>query len=401
MSLKNKIIGAVLASALVAPPAFAVEGSDGMHYTSASEGFYASIRAAFNSAPDVETDNTNTNASIGNSGSRFGIQGTGEMSHGLEGFYRYEAAVGIDNGSGITTRLGHVGVRGGFGSLAVGTMWSNEYNWVYGATDLPNSGGGNFVTYGGGVSDTSGFAGYRGRASTSAQYISPDFNGLQVGLRFDFDGGADETPASNSAEAIANALNDEDSGANPAEAGDWVQSGPDAELDQWALSAKYDFSGFTLAGTYVNTPDWKTTAAVGAPGAGTPYTAAHVSDIKTDDLAAWAIRGGYGQDNWGVNAWYGETGVKDFEDANDDNTVFSISGDVTVGKTTVVVLHESMGWNSRDNMGYTSGDDTYTIFDIQYQLNSKAKTWLSYVSRDLDSNDKADDYVVIGLRHDF
>ena len=48
MNLKNKMLTLVVASALVMPSALAIEDSDGMHYTSASEGFYASLRAQAN-----------------------------------------------------------------------------------------------------------------------------------------------------------------------------------------------------------------------------------------------------------------------------------------------------------------------------------------------------------------
>ena len=117
MNLKNKTLALVVASALVMPSALAVEGSDGMHYTSAGEGFYASIRLRFNSG-----GSDGDNASIGDQSSRLGVQGTSEMSHGLEGFYRYETAFDVNNGSqGFgNTRLAYVGLRGGFGSVRVG-----------------------------------------------------------------------------------------------------------------------------------------------------------------------------------------------------------------------------------------------------------------------------------------
>ena len=385
MSLKNKIIGAVLASALVAPPAFAVEGSDGMHYTSASEGFYASIRAQFHSG-GTEGDNSK----VQNSGSRFGIQGTGEMSHGLEGFYRYEAAIGIDDGSGISTRMGHVGVRGGFGSLTAGTMWDHGYNWVYGATDLPNAGGGNFV--------------YTARTSNSLLYTSPNFNGLQVAARFEMDGGNDKvhdswvcdtdttmpgvqggTPATEFTPATGEVgLPDgttETLGATHQCGADeglvsQTVAGDDADLDVWSLTGKYEFNGFTLAGTYLNEVD-----------------AGLNEDDALEDKTSWAIRGGYGQDNWALNAWYGETNDSDFANGEKDSEVFSVSGSVTVGKTGVVVLHESMNGDA--------GDNTVTVLDIEYRLNSKAKTWVGYVARDNDANSAEDDYFNIGLRHDF
>ena len=387
MNLKKKALALAIASAVAAPNAFAVQGSDGMHYTSAAEGLYASIRAQFHSG---NTDKDKS--SIGNSGSRFGIQGTGEMSHGLEGFYRYEAAVGIGNGTDVTTRMGHVGLRGGFGSAAFGTMWSNEYNWVYGATDLPNAGGGNFATYGGGVSDSSQIAGFRGRTSTSMQYTSPNFNGLQVGLRFDVNGGTDEGAPEAPMMRSDATFNVQTAGADTADdtSDDTYVSGvpgQENDLDQWALSAKYDFGGFTVAGTYTHAPDWMVVSEYDA-------TMKTGSMDTTEDLTAWAVRGGYGQDNWGVNVWYGQNSISDFGAALDDSTAFSISGNVSVGKTGIVVMHESLE--------YGNGiEDTYSVIDVQYQLNSKAKVWIGYVARDLDSDPATEDYFNLGVRHDF
>ena len=332
MNLKNKTLALVVASALVMPSALAVEGSDGMHYTSAGEGFYASIRVNFHSGSQ-----DGHNPSISNQGSRLGLQGTSEMSHGLEGFYRYETEFGVDNGQdGIgNTRLGYVGLRGGFGSIRVGSDWSDEYNFVYSATDIANVNSGNFV----GV----------GRASRSIYYNSPDFNGLQVAARFELDGDNEKT--------------------NP----------DDSELDAWALSAKYDFSGFTVGGTYVNTPDF------GYNG----------SDLK--DRTSWAIRGSYGQDNWGVSTWYGVRNDKDFG-LEEDQTVFSIAGNVDVGPTSVYVVHDT---KEEEYSAGNVGDDAYTTFGVTYNFNSQARTWIEYAAQDFDSNPEAEDFVTIGLRHDF
>ena len=387
MNLKNKTLALVVASALVMPSALAVEGSDGMHYTSASEGFYASIRVRFNSG---STDGAN--AALEDSSSRLGVQGTSEMSHGLEGFYRYETAFDINNGSqGFgKTRLAYVGLRGGFGSFRVGSDWADEYNFVYGSTDIANHSG-NFA-----YNDD-----YAGRSSRSIFYQSPDFNGLQVAARFEMDGGSDDANADAADAVRAETLVIEKT---PAQA-------EDSELDAWALSAKYTFSGFTVAGTYLTRPDY--------------LTAVNMAGIQTgvEDKTAWALGGSYGQDNWSVATWYGENNASDYgyhhEPAvvavadnpdtarNDpveakpavvqekqDETVFSIAGKVNVGPTGVYVVHET----KESLLGL---DDAYTIFGVEYHFNSKAKTWIEYVGQDVESSDGAEDYVSIGLRHDF
>ena len=364
MKIRTKIIALALASALAAPSALAVEGSDGMHYTSASEGFYASVRLRFNSGPTKTS-----NASIGNQSSRLGVQGTGEMSHGLEGFYRYEAAFSTEQGNGFSTRLGYVGIRGGYGSFRVGSDWSDSYNWVTGSTDIANVNSGNFN-----YNDD-----YSGRSSNAFHYQSPDFNGMQIAARFDFDGG--NSGFTQSTVAVASPA--------PAE---------DSELDAWELSAKYSFAGFTVAGTYLNRPDY--ISALGMDGIPT----------GVQDKTAWAVRASYGQDNWSIATWYGENNASDYgyhtsDDGEtllapadfvkkQDETVFSVAGSVTIGKSGVYVVHES-----KEDL--LSRDDSSTAFGIEYRLNSKAKTWIEYAARDFDSNANADDYVTIGLRHDF
>ena len=369
MSLKNKIIGAVLASALATSPAFAVEGSDGMHYTSAAEGFYASIRAKYLTGGEKGDNGGFDN----DSGTRFGIQGTGEMSHGLEGFYRYETGILNDNAdAGATTRLSYVGLRGGFGSASFGTLWGDPYNWVGAVTDLPNVGGGNFV-----------FGGFR--KSRSIQYNSPDLNGLQVGLNVVMDGGkeADALTALPMGVNVTTIAFGDDMDQSWEEA----TSAPDSELDEWSLNGKYSFSGFTLGGTYLTTPD-----------------AAYVVDgnnVRVEDRSAWAISGTYGQDNWGAAAWYGQDNNSDFSYAGvsnkNDTSAFSIAGHVGIGKTKVVVMHETREMSEGDN----TYDDTVTVFDVQYSLNSKAKVWAGYVARDYDSDADVEDFVNFGIRHDF
>ena len=382
MNLKNKTLALVVASALVMPSALAVEGSDGMHYTSAGEGFYASIRVRLNTG-----NKDGANAGLENSSSRLGVQGTSEMSHGLEGFYRYETAFDVNDGAdGFgNTRLAYVGLRGGFGSIRVGSDWTDEYNFVYGNTDIAN--------HSGNIGYDDDFA---ARSSRSIYYKSPDFNGLQVGARFEVDGGNDNVA-------------------------DGVQGAEDSELDAWALSAKYAFSGFTVAGTYLTRSDY-----INA------YTNATGTEQSMEDKTAWALGGTYGQDNWGVSAWYGENNTSDFgyhvenpaidavaevtdaygrvttpsspaypqvADADkdfkkQDETVFAISGNVNVGPTGIYVVHET-----KETL--KGLDDAYTIFGVEYKFNSKAKTWIEYVGQDAESSPDAEDFVSIGLRHDF
>ena len=123
---------------------------------------------------------------------------------------------------------------------------------------------------------------------------------------------------------------------------------------------------------------------------------------------AWALRGSYNQDNWSVSTWYGENNTSDFgyhvenpgaatpdkDFQKQDETGFSIAGNVNIGPTGVYVVHET-----KENL--RGLDDALTSFGVEYKFNSKAKTWIEYAAQDFETDESAEDYVTIGLRHDF
>ena len=371
MSIRTKIIGAIVATALVTPPAFAVEGTDGMYYTSASEGFYASIRARFNTG---DQSNPDENASVvSDAGSRFGIQGTGEMSHGLEGFYRYELSVpdvGGAGADGLETAISFVGVRGGFGELRLGKWDIVEHDWVTARTDYTNNGNrpGTFNL----------------SNDQSIQYKSPDFNGLQVGATFRFPGGNDVSGNPGVTLTV---------GASPSEI-----IHPSNDLDSWSVAANYAFGGFNVGGAYSSRTDGVHALTGGTQGSTGPVTVAGFEDLTT-----WGVSAGYGQDNWQVGTFYktdnmSDKGIDPGGVKHDDRSYFSIAGQVDIGKTRVIVTHDN-----RENSNST--DDSATTFEVEYRLNSQAKAWIGYTSSDYDTKNNdgstVDDDFYIGLRHDF
>ena len=179
-------------------------------------------------------------------------------------------------------------------------------------------------------------------------------------------------------------------------------------IDEWALAAKYGVRGFTVAGVYQTRPSDARVL--------TTRTVAHgntESDVfKDEDATFWAIRGGYGQDNWAVNAWYGQHNTSDtvspmLGDNNvtggaaanadrqpDDTTVFSVGGNIDVGKVGLVVIHE----NLENEWGRTN---TATVFNVNYHFTSNSRVWGAYIAKDYDTDTTVDDAIHIGLRMDF
>ena len=418
MKLNRKLWTAALAVAMTTPSAMAAQDTAGMHYTSAAEGFYASIRVRYVSNGGKKDGG----ADIQNSSTRFGVRGTNDLGGGLEGFYQYEAGITTDQGGGLGTRIGHVGLRGDFGSVVAGAFWPDSYNWVYGSTDVANRHSGN-IAFGDTAADVGpGFGQYR--TNKSLQYTTPDLNGFQGALLVKADSGSEDFD------------------------GDGKD---DNDVDHWNLAAKYEIAGFSMGAMYANSPDAIAGVASKANShfdlAGAKTTI--VSDLletantntvfgaaldslagavtlsrqqyldqaitvhpfeKKDDMTAWAVKLGYSQDNWYVNGWYGEVnhgdagkgevraevgGLSASETVSlQDSEVFSVAGGITVDKVAVYAVHE----NIEDQY---ARDNAYTTLGVQYTLGSNSWTWVEYAGRDLDSSETEDDDFSIGLGHSF
>lgn len=104
--------------------------------------------------------------------SRIGVKASAPINSDVEAFGRYEFSTTTDSeGSGIEdTRIAEVGVRGDFGTVKIGNMWSTYYNMV--GTHLDPS-----VTLGAVLYSTGTDLPYR--VSNAIQY-SNDFGGVSV-----------------------------------------------------------------------------------------------------------------------------------------------------------------------------------------------------------------------------
>ena len=355
--MKKQALAIAIASALVATPSFAAQDTAGMHYTSASEGFYASLRMHLDTG---KTSNDTT--SLSESASRVGLRGSNDLGGGLEGFYQWEGGVKMNaggyDGQPWHVRVGHVGLRGAFGSFWVGSAWSADYNWTHGSTDIANFYSGN-LSY----SDNR-----EARTSNSIEYTTPDLNGFQGAIRTRVVGGDD-----------------------------------DNDIDAWNIAANYAVQGFSVAGAYNVRPDGIDKIAEGD-------TTGDPDSTGMDDANSWTFKLGYSQDNWYVNGWYGEDNTSDEgylpgtpgEGAvaavpggkAEDATFFSIGGGVSVDKVNLYALYEQREDDRKR-------EDSYGTIGAQYNLGSQSRVWIEYTSNDYDSDPMNDDYVNIGMRHDF
>ncbi len=366
--MKKKILVTAIASALIAPAAFAAEGRDGMNYTSASEGFYGSLRARF------DTGSTNDDESVLNNGgtSQVGVAGTLDMGNGLTGFYQWEVNVGGTQSSATRLRKQNVGIRGAFGEVKFGSFTDSMIG-VSGHTDVTNSISGNFDLTPG-DNGTPGNNNYR--VDSAVQYTTPDLNGFQANVR-----------------VIAAGADDNNT------------------VDDWAINANYSIQGLTaVAGYRVETDGLAEVA--GTEILVTDSNAANntLADKKSqDDASRWGAGLGYGQDNWNVGFWYGEadnqnvvadpdgTGAEVGAENFEDTEYFSVAGAVTVGKTVLSAFTETAS-----NVNGAKGiDNTVSGVGVQYNFTANSRVWIDYQANDRDDIKTEDDKVVIGLRHDF
>ena len=103
----------------------------------AEASWYGSIRAGVESAPQKNEDGTYISAQTGvvDFDSRWGIQGSSEVSEGLTVVYRYERSIDSSDASDLGGRLSYVGLSGGFGTVTVGQVWGAAYNHFGGIVD--------------------------------------------------------------------------------------------------------------------------------------------------------------------------------------------------------------------------------------------------------------------------
>ena len=367
--MKKKVIAIAVASALVAPSAYAATDTSGMRYTSASEGFYGSLRAVYDSG-----GSKGAGGQIGEGSSRIGVSGTADLGAGLTGFYGWELGVGLDDASGnslLDQRLGNVGLRGDFGEIAAGSFWTFAYGATHGSTDQGNVHSG-FFTY----ND------YReGRSERALQYTTPDFNGFQGALMFELKNDATANPGTTDTN----------------------------DLDSWNIAGRYAVQGFTFGADYNVVADGHIVA--------TDITGGNVT-LGRKDAKSWNIRGSYAQDNWSINTWYG---VDNFSDTNfvsgssinsvvDDTTIWEIHAGISLEKVNLYAIHAMRDNTDQVNaMAVATGsganpaqqNDSYSTLGVQYNLGSRSRAWLEYVTQEYDSAVDNEDYVNIGLRFDF
>ncbi len=104
----------------------------------AQASWYGSIRAGIESGSketSVGSESYTTRTGVADFGSRWGIQGSSEVSEGLTAVYNYETGINSTNAGTAEGRLSYVGLSGGFGTVTIGKVWGAAYNHFGGIVD--------------------------------------------------------------------------------------------------------------------------------------------------------------------------------------------------------------------------------------------------------------------------
>ena len=419
----SKALAVVLSGALAfAPAANAALDDSNMAYTSAAEGFYGSLRVQY---ANTESDGEKNDSSVDADLSRLGVRGDIDLGGGLGAFYGFEWNLGNPangdqpkDGSGLSTRQNHVGLKGDWGSIWLGAFDSVIVRFGgFATTDILDQYSGNFEPI------------YR--TGNAIAYVSPDLNGFNFGI---------EVAAQDGTKAIGGDADDGN------------------DFDKIGVGASYSIQGLTFSGAYYQEQDALVlgTHALGFTGTNTissenvrilegieellSSSSDNITDgdennnfvpVKADDKGQYALGISYNQDNWIVAAMYGgedavvaqcvnaETNANNtcesFASRTGDATFFSLAAGVSIDKLDIHGLWEQKtleNWVQADlDLQSTGGirgydqDTTIAAITARYHLGSKASLRAAWKNTEVDDNgysDKTDDtQYALGMRVDF
>jgi len=180
--MNKKLIAAAIAGAFVAPAAFAQNSSVQIYGL-------LNMEYGFVNQPDTAAGAGRSNVDALNSGaSRIGFRGTEKLGGGMTAFWQCESDIRFLGGSTQSTgslcdRNSAVGLRGGFGSVYVGT-WDSPMKRVSGITRITNETGwigSQLMTLSNGGAWTGSFS---ARNSNSVNYDTPNFNGFSASIQY-------------------------------------------------------------------------------------------------------------------------------------------------------------------------------------------------------------------------
>ena len=366
--MKKSVLALAVAAALAAP--LAVQ-ADTILYGSAR------VSVDYNDEDNINNDfNGDANWDVVNNASRLGVMGSEDLGGGLSGVYQYEFGVDVTEGGNFQgNRPKFVGLKGGFGTLTLGTQESPYYH-VASVVDIFNTDksfgatawlGGSFNGFDINVSSNRATgAGALFRLENSLYYTTPDFKGFSAEAMLVMNG------AENDAQGYSNGI------------------------DIWNIALKYNYGPFFAGASYIKL-DGDSRVDVG-------------DDSTIDlDMDQWVLGLGYTGGPFSVGFIYEKGTLNEngllrgfrFEGVRlypgDDAQNWYLTGQYAFGNNTVRAAYGQVDTG-------LDGDDKIDNYLVGYQYNFSKRTslWVEYIGRSADTLYYGDQNAVsIGTRVDF
>ncbi|HOW75654.1 MAG TPA: porin [Candidatus Competibacteraceae bacterium] len=368
--MKKSVLALAVAAALAAPLA---AQADTILYGSAR------VSVDYNDEDTNDPFNGDGNWDVVNNDSRLGVQGVEDLGGGLSAVYQYEFGVDVTEGGNFeSNRPKFVGLKGGFGTVTLGTQETPYYH-VAGVTDIFNSAksfgrtawlGGSFNGFEIDASgNTSRGLGSLTRLENSLYYSTPDFNGFSGEAMLVMNG------AQNDTEGYSN------------------------NIDIWNIAAKYSNGPFFAGASYIAL-DGDSNVSLG-------------DGFAVDlDLDQWNIGLGYSSGPFSVGFIYeqgklnvfGLSNTITFDGvrllSNDNANNWYLTGEYRFGNNTIRGAYGQLD-TKLDVPGFDDKIDNYLV-GYQYDFSKRTRVWIEYIGRSANDIEFGDaDAVSIGTRVDF
>lgn len=368
--MKKSILALAVASALALPYA-----------AQADTILYGSARVSVDYNDDDKNNPLDGDGywDVVNNSSRLGVLGTEDLGGGLSAVYRYEFGVDMTEGGNFeSNRPKYVGLKGGFGTVTLGTQ-DTPYYHVVEVVDIFNTDkalgstawlGGSFNGFDLSLSsDRDVGDGSLFRLENSLYYTTPDFNGV-----------------TGEAMLVMNGV-----------AGD--QNGYSNNIDLWNIAIKYSNGPFFAGASYI-----------ALDGNSNVFLS---NELAVDlDLDQWNIGLGYSSGPFSVGFIYEQGKLNEFGLLNtmqingvrllnnDDANNWYLTGEYRFGNNTIRGAYGQLD-TKLDIPGFDDKIDNYLV-GYQYDFSKRTRLWVEYIGRSADSVLYGDQSAVsIGARHDF
>ena len=369
--MKKSVVALAVAAALAAPLA-----------AQADTILYGSGRVSVDYSDEDPADGY---WDVVNNDSRLGVMGSEDLGGGLSAVYQMEFGVDLTEGGNFeSNRPKFVGLKGGFGTVTLGTQETPYYH-VAGVTDIFNTVksfgatawlGGSFNGFS--INPNSDRAGEGSliRETNSLYYTTPEFSGFSAEAMLVMDGAANDS------------------------------QGYSDGVDLWNIALKYNNGPFFAGASYIKLE--------GGDIFGT------VDDIPVSfdlDMDQWVIGLGYTYGPFSVGFIYeqgslNENGLfKNFRVADirvfpnsDDAQNWYLTGQYTFGNNTIRAAYGQLDTGLDDDVVGNQYDSTIDNYLVGYQYNFSKRTsvWVEYIGRSADTLYYGDQNAVsIGTRVDF